>query len=448
MKHHPILRLILPLLLLLLVSWPFTTHLIKAQSEPPDEHSSLGPGVPAEVVASDRLKAPDLPQFMASQVTLSVPAYYWRHGCGPTALGMLVGYYDGRGYSDLVPGSAAAQNDAVNQVIASGGNSASPFPPGSEQHYEDYARPQDYSPTMKTDDVISKKRTPHTDNSLADFMDTSKSTRDLYYGWSWGGDMGPAFVDYVNRINPSYKPAYQRTYTSNGSLTWGLLVTEINAGRPMIFLVDSNADGSTDHFVTVVGYRDSPSRQYGMWDTWNTSTIRWENFQAMSKNTPWGVWGGWSFTLSGLNATPTLNNSITPSPAATRTLVPTTTPTPTIPGAADSLPPQVSWLKPVENEQAWISYDQWVTLAVQATDNTAVARVQIDWWDAVQKIWRVVLTDDSAPYGITLNPATLNYGWNQLNAVAVDAAGNASAAATIWIYRAQRFYNYFPIMLP
>jgi hypothetical protein len=128
-------------------------------------------------------------------------------------------------------------------------------------------------------------------------MDTSKSTRTNYYGWSWSSDMGPAFVDFVNQQNPTYLSSYQQYNFYNSTLTWPVLTSEIDAGRPMVFLVDSNGDGLTDHFVAIIGYRDSPPLQYASLDTWYTD-VRWENFAEMAPGVPWGIWGGWSFNLS------------------------------------------------------------------------------------------------------------------------------------------------------
>ncbi|MHC4665006.1 MAG: hypothetical protein ACYS9T_03485 [Planctomycetota bacterium] len=209
---------------------------------------------------------------------------------------MVIGYYDGQGYDDLIPGSASTQTADVDQAIASGGDSSNPNPPGSEEHYEDYSRPEDSSPTLLTDDYITQARTAHGDNCIADYMDTSKSTRDNYYGWSWSTDMGPSFISYVNQQNPSYNPSYQQYYMGT-TLTWGVLTTEIDNDRPMIFLVDTDADGSTDHSVTVVGYRDTPSQQYGCLDTWPPpDVVRWCDFTQMSGGQPWGIWSGWSFS--------------------------------------------------------------------------------------------------------------------------------------------------------
>jgi hypothetical protein len=210
---------------------------------------------------------------------------------------MIVGYYDTLGYDDLISGSATNQTDAVNQAIASGGDATNPYPPGSERHYEDYASPVDSYPNLLTDDYIASSRTPHIDNCIADYMDTSKSTRSNYYGWSWSSDVGPAFVNYVSQQNSAYEPSFQQYNTYNGTLTWSVLMSEIDAGRPMVFLVDTDGDGGTDHFVTITGYRTSPSLQYGCWDTWSTTDIRWENFADLDPGTAWGIWGGWALRL-------------------------------------------------------------------------------------------------------------------------------------------------------
>ncbi len=262
------------------------------------QQSRTGPVPPPEVLERDARKPPDRAKDILSASTLPAPAYAWRHGCGPTAVGMVVGYYDALGYDDLIPGSGITQTDAVNQAIASGGDATNPYPPGSERHYEDYARPLDSSPYLLDDDYITSGRTPHADRCIADYMDTSKSTHYNYYGWSWSDGVGPAFVDYVNQQNSAYEPSFRQYNTFDGTLTWSVLTSEIGAGRPMVFLVDTDGNGGTDHFVTIIGYRTSPSLQYGCWDTWSTTNVRWENFAAIAPGTPWGIWGGWALSLS------------------------------------------------------------------------------------------------------------------------------------------------------
>ncbi len=263
-----------------------------------DAQSRTGPTPPPEVLQRDLAKAPPRAVDALSATTLPVPAYEWRHGCGPTALGMVIGYYDGQGYAELIPGSAASQTHEVDQAIASGGDASSPFAPGSERHYEDYASPQDYAPEMLPDAYLSAGRPAHASDSIADFMFTSRSDHWNYYGWSWASHVGPAFVEFVSLRGASYTPTYQLLYMGQG-LNWSVLTGEIDAGRPMVFLVDTGGDGATDHFVAVIGYRTSPALQYASLDTWGEE-VRWEDFRAMASGTPWGVAMGWALHLAPL----------------------------------------------------------------------------------------------------------------------------------------------------
>jgi hypothetical protein len=322
-----------------------------AQNFDTPQQSTTGPTPPPEVLAHDALKQPDTIRDLLSQTTLAVPAYLWRHGCGPTALGMVLGYYDSLGFDDLIPGSAAYQTEAVDQAIASGGDSSLSYPPGSEQHYEDYARPQEDYPSVVADDYITSGRTPHPDNSLADYMDTSKSTRNNSYGWSWSTDVGPAFIAFVNQQNPTYAPDYQAYTMDLGTLTWSVLTTEIDAGRPMVFLVDSDGNGSTDHMAPIIGYRTSPTQQYAAWDTWS-SNIRWEDFTAVGSGENWGVWGGLALYLSHIQtptptATQTATSTATPTATATATSTPTSTPTATQTPTSTATPTATTTLTPV-----------------------------------------------------------------------------------------------------
>jgi hypothetical protein len=152
---------------------------------------------------------------------------------------------------------------------------------------------------MLDDDYITQGRVPHTDNCIADYMHTSQSTYDNYYGWCWSDDIGPAFVDYVQQQNSNYSVEFQDYYFYNETLNWSILTSEIDLGRPMVFLVDTDGNDTTDHFVTVIDYRThGPHDEYGCWDTWDDSKIRWEDFNQMSAGVPWGIWGAWNFVFN------------------------------------------------------------------------------------------------------------------------------------------------------
>lgn len=254
-----------------------------------DMQSTTGPVPPPGVVS------PPVSDAKAIVSIPGVPAYLWRHGCGPTAVGMVAGYWDGLGLDLLVPGSAATQTNEVNQAIASGGSSSSPYPAGSERHYEDYAAPEDNSPNMLQDGYIQQSRTPHVHDCLADFMKTSFSSRGNYYGWSWSSDVIPSFTNYVTLKSAAYIP-YATGYWMSSTLTFDVLKAEIDQQRPMVFLVDSSGDGTTDHFVTVVGYNEGPPQTYVYYNTWDHG-LHESEFRAMSASYPWGVWGGWAFNI-------------------------------------------------------------------------------------------------------------------------------------------------------
>jgi hypothetical protein len=65
----------------------------------------------------------------------------------------------------------------------------------------------------------------------------------------------------------------------------------------MVFLVDTDGNGDTDHFVPVIGYDDASPHKYACYTTWTSMPgIRWYNFQSVGNN--WGVWGGWSLKLA------------------------------------------------------------------------------------------------------------------------------------------------------
>jgi hypothetical protein len=261
-----------------------------ADCEP--KQSTTGPAPPLGV-SPKGLATDDMPGGLTK--TLPVPGYLWRHGCGPTALGMVIGYYDTQGYVDLFPGDAATQTSDVDQGIASQRNATNPG------HYEDYSLPMDSgTPSILPDKSEPPDGDEHPSDSIADFMKTSWSSRGNRYGWSWSSDMGPAFISYVNSRNPSYYPEYQEYYMHYGTLNWGVLTQEIDNNRPMVFLVDTNADGLTDHFVAVIGYRSTPSNQYGCLDTWTPAdVVRWCDFKEMASGQSWGISYAWSFSLTG-----------------------------------------------------------------------------------------------------------------------------------------------------
>ena len=231
----------------------------------------------------------------AGEVLLSgVPAYIWRDGCAPTAAGMLVAFYDGRGFPGLIPGDAATQTDAADQAIASHGSSGGP------RHYEDYALPKDDGHELLDDRSESPAGDEHADDCLADFMGTSRSALGLAYGWTYTSQVGQAVQDFVARVYPSATvdhTDYSASSSDRNSL-FDRLRAEIDACRPVILYVDSSGDGVSDHAVVGVGYRETGGYpEYACLDTWYAS-VRWSRFRDDAAEQKFEVFGATTISVT------------------------------------------------------------------------------------------------------------------------------------------------------
>lgn len=240
---------------------------------------------------------------MANQVILQhVPAYDWYNGCGPTAAGMILGYWDLNGYDNLLDASgwdAVKLTDNVKDQISSPEHNAK------------------YNPTPDDASLADPPKT-----SIADFFNTSVGS--LGYGYSYVSDSANVFTDYA-----AYRGyQFDASYKDFSTFSWSDYVSEIDAGRPMMLAVDNNQSGQVNHFVTAIGYEDRGSEGvwYAAYDTWSESedAIRWEPFRGLSSSWDWGI--GYATFVDPVSATDKTTRSV-----ATTTPVITTTPSPVIP---------------------------------------------------------------------------------------------------------------------
>ncbi len=178
------------------------------------------------------------------------PEYEWYHGCSPTSGGMMIGYWDGHPsgkWSDLVEGDVSTQgnlsdpNDIVNSMIA------------SPEHINDYWGTPDPNPGG------------HADNSIADFMHTSRSGEGLGDGGTWSDMIPVGLKDYAYWDDPT--TATVEAYYSDswldyvgylgGTFNWDAYKAEINAGNPMIIdLITYAGSVWIGHSVVGYGYQD------------------------------------------------------------------------------------------------------------------------------------------------------------------------------------------------
>lgn len=199
------------------------------------------------------------PLLYSAEVVLSdVPIYLWWYGCSPTSSGMLIGFWDAQGY-DMVQGDMSVYNQDVKDFIA------------SQDHINDF---------WGVDDPA-----PHSDNSLADFMDTSKDP--LADGSTTVSKIDDGIVAFAAWDNPdtvvlneSYNFSssinYTNEYAGGGwDFDFEEFKNEIDAGRPM--LLSTNVLGG-GHTIIGFGYQDNAGMDYvAIHDTWGNagSPVDW-----------------------------------------------------------------------------------------------------------------------------------------------------------------------------
>lgn len=218
---------------------------------------------------------------MDSVIVKNVPAYMWHHGCVPTVLGTIVGYWDNLGF-DFVEGNATAQTGSVNQIIA------------SDEHYSDYSLPLDYKykdPYPIADRSATPESDEHVDNSIADFTHTSQSIHDLYYGFTIYHTIGNDMERFVKHRGYNLE---SKTYLQS-EMSWEAYRNEIDHGRPVALLVSTHDWPS--HLVVGVGYSENPDRRYGAYSTWSREIV-WFDWIIADMDTPWSVWSMITFKIS------------------------------------------------------------------------------------------------------------------------------------------------------
>lgn len=109
----------------------------------------------------------------------------------------------------------------------------------------------------------------------------------------------------------------------------------------------------------------------------------------------------------------------------------------------DQINPVVSWVAPVRNGGIYDVKSGIVQLAIEASDNVAIARVRFYRWDSVDNKYIDIGEDLAAPYQLSLSVDSLNLTWNQIFVRSYDQEGNPSDQQFIWLYKTGQ-----PVYLP
>ena len=203
----------------------------------------------------------------AAPIVISdVPSYTWTHGCGPTAAGSIFGYWDLHGYPNLF--------DAAGPDVFLTAN--------VEDQISSPAHNLKYDPTPDNPDLPDPP-----DTSIADFFHTSEGGLDT--GCSYQAYAVEALTGYAAYRGYSFLATDQYFYDG---FSWDRFTSEIDAGRPLLFLVDTTGSGSTNHFVPAIGYDDRgpAGLWYGLYSTWSEEEIlTWEPFAGIARGNGWGI---------------------------------------------------------------------------------------------------------------------------------------------------------------
>jgi len=202
-------------------------------------------------------------------VIQGVPAYSWYHGCGPTSIAMIMGYWDLQGYSNLLQaeGNALYLTANVKDEITSPQHIAANYP-------------SPYTPTYPVP--------PPNNTSIADWLGTSAD------GTSYVPNNAPAISGWAEYKGYEFQTSTIRFSTNNGATLWENLIKEVNASRPLLFIVDSNGGGSTNHAVPVFGYEDrgADGKWYACYTTWSEDeVVEWYQFRKITSGNIYGVYG-------------------------------------------------------------------------------------------------------------------------------------------------------------
>jgi hypothetical protein len=234
------LKLILTVILLLSIAgtvyyYGVSSHSLSVSTDT-EQYSTTGP-TPPSIPQTNIVNKNQLSQLTAvggASNVLAVPEYVWRHGCGPTAVGMLFGYYDINKGTDFLVGDPTSQG-SIDGSLA------------SLEHYNDYSLPID-DPTTGILTDKSETGNAHIDNCIADYMGTSMSDLDLMYGWSYTTKLVDSIEDWSSKRNNPIQAQYYDGFSLSD------IKHEIDNGRPFVVFMNAAGGQYADHFATCVGY--------------------------------------------------------------------------------------------------------------------------------------------------------------------------------------------------
>jgi len=192
---------------------------------------------------------------------IEMPAYNSSVGCGPLAAASLFGYWDLFGYEELLEargwGEVSSTSNITSELSIIGG-----------------------------------------------YLYTNSD------GWTNSMNMPGGMEGYaLNEAGYEFNASNNRFSVLEPTALPALVMSEIDNGRPLIFLVDTDGDEEANHFVPVFGYgttEDGILSTYGFYTNQSENeTPVWKNFLPAAPGVAWGINLVTTFSpVSDLNSVP------------------------------------------------------------------------------------------------------------------------------------------------
>lgn len=235
------------------------------------------------------------------KVLQDVPDYRYNYGCAPTVAGMLMAYWDYRGYDLVGNGTLPAPLTSSPQTVdrpREGHREATTYETGSPNssllidqliasvgHHRDYwAHGLDSEEGANIDPMLAH----HTKDCLADYLGTSKGQ--WRNGETAGSAIAPGLRDWVR-----YRDGQWTVGANDTRPDFEKVKSQIDGGSPVILLYLLDGLGSNGHFVLAYGYCDfGPNDQWvAVRDTWQDGDSNGDDrVRAFldSQNVEWWKW--------------------------------------------------------------------------------------------------------------------------------------------------------------
>ncbi len=255
----------------------------------------IGSPPPELMPGLDSVSAASPEVLMSAKTLTGVPAAMWYYGCTATSAGMLFGYYDSIGYSNMLAGEIAGRIDTPLELSLI----------ATQDHITDYWKAYD---SVGPDPWVSGGVEHAWSRCTADFLGTNQWKWDYNGGGIdfnrdgstvyWSLDNGQPLYDYIPPAsfglpqteaghglrlfaesrgysvayrNGNYQVYNQRidTLYPGAGFSFAQYMAEIDAGRPVLIHV-------TNHTMLGYGYNEETS-QVILYDTWNydSHTMTW-----------------------------------------------------------------------------------------------------------------------------------------------------------------------------